>query len=47
MALGQGNSAVDWAVTRPEDIMREAAVAGGHFVQVRFWELDPVSGAVG
>lgn len=35
MALGQGNSAVDSSVTRPEDIMREGAVAGGHLVQVR------------
>ena len=39
MALGQGNSAVDSSVTRPEDIMREAAVAGGHFVQVGLGHL--------
>lgn len=34
MALREESCALDWAATRPEDITREAAVAGGHFVQV-------------
>jgi hypothetical protein len=40
MALGEENSALDWAGTRPEDITPEVAVAGGHFVQVPFGETD-------
>jgi hypothetical protein len=34
MALRKGNSALQWAVTRPEDSTRARAVAEGHFVQV-------------
>lgn len=36
MALREGNSALKWADTRPEDNTHATAVAGGHFVQVGF-----------
>ena len=36
MALREGNSALEWAATRPEDITPAVAVAVGHFVQVGF-----------
>ena len=34
MAFREGNSALYWAATRPEDITPAGAVAVGHFVQV-------------
>ena len=34
MALREGNSALQWAAIRPEDITPAVAVAVGHFVQV-------------
>ena len=34
MALREGNSALHWAATRPEDNTAPTAVAVGHFVQV-------------
>jgi hypothetical protein len=34
MALRVGNSALQWAAIRPEDITPAVAVAVGHFVQV-------------
>ncbi len=34
MALREGNSALQWAAIRPEDITPAMAVAVGHFVQV-------------
>ena len=36
MAFREGNSALYWAATRPEDITPAGAVAVGHFVQVAF-----------
>ena len=41
MALREGNSALRWAVTRPEDNTPATAVAVGHFVQVPFEEVSP------
>src|ERR1039458_6670787 len=38
MALREGNSALDWVATRPEDSTPPTAVAVGHFVQVPFPE---------
>src|ERR1035441_3347130 len=38
MALREGNSALHWAATRPEDNTAPTAVAVGHFVQVLIWE---------
>ena len=37
MALREGNSALQWAAIRPEDITPAVAVAVGHFVQVGLW----------
>jgi hypothetical protein len=37
MAFREGNSALYWAATRPEDITAAGAVAVGHFVQVGMW----------
>jgi hypothetical protein len=34
VALREGNSALQWAAIRPEDITPAMAVAVGHFVQV-------------
>jgi hypothetical protein len=34
VAFREGNSALYWAATRPEDITPAGAVAVGHFVQV-------------
>ena len=39
-ALHETNSALRYVATRPEDITPALAVAGGHFVQVRLWEVD-------
>ena len=43
MALREGNSALHWAATRPEDNTPATAVAVGHFVQVPIWEAGPIS----
>jgi hypothetical protein len=41
MALREGNSALQWAAIRPEDITPAVAVAVGHFVQVALGETCP------
>ena len=40
IALRAENSALHWVVTRPEDNTPAAAVAAGHFVQVRLEEAS-------